>query len=305
MPGSSALSNPAPPNTGTILVEPDAGLGPVLNMLNSATRSIRWYAHLLTDKDVLDALKTARGRGVDVRVILENQPAHATVNNRATMSALQSASVNVRTNNPAFKLSHANFLIVDDQVALVMTFDVVRAEWTNTRGFGVRVSQTELIAELAVVFESDWKRSPVAPIQANLAWSAVNARQRIVSLFDGAQRSLELECDELRDTVLQARLLAALQRGVTVRLLTSPASNDVPPDWLDNLTRAGLIARLVKTPNMHGTLILADNARAFVGSTRLTPAALDTHRDVGVLLDDASALQMLSSTFASDWHIGK
>ena len=304
-PGTSALPTPANARTGSVFVEPDAGLAPVLSAVNMATRSLRWHVHFLTDKDLLDALKSARGRGVDVRVMLESQPAGTSANNRATTSALQSAGVSVRSSHAAFKLTHTNFLVVDDQVAFVLTFDATRAGWTEARGFGVRVTQPELIAELAVVFESDWKRAPVAPVQADLAWSPVNARQRLAALFDGAQRSLDLECDELSDAILQARLLGAMQRGVTVRLLTSPTSNDAAPDWLKPLTRPGLNVRLVKTPDMHGTLVLADNARAFVGATRLTTAALDTHRDLGVLLEDAGAIQTLVATFASDWNIGK
>lgn len=305
---ASLAPTPTPANLASALVfvEPEAGLSPVLYTLNAATKSIRLQAHWLTEKEMLDALKAARGRGVDVRVMLENQPLGTNASNRATISALQSAGVNVRTSHAAFKLSYATFVIVDDRAALVMTFDATRASWTETRGFGVRVTQPAQIVELAVVFESDWKRAPVAPVNPLLAWSAVNARQRLYALIDAAQQSLDIECEAWKDDELDARLLNALQRGVTVRLITSPdPTGDATPGWLPKFTRAGMLARLVKTPDIHGTLILADNTRAFVGSTRLTSAALDTHRDVGVLLDDAASVQTLTATFAHDWNIGK
>jgi phosphatidylserine/phosphatidylglycerophosphate/cardiolipin synthase-like enzyme len=63
--------------------------------------------------------------------------------------------------------------------------------------------------------------------------------------------------------------------------------------------------RLVKTPYIHAKLIVADGARAFVGSQNLSTASLDSNRELGILISDPAILQVLAETFAQDWNIGK
>jgi len=298
---------PAPANvtTSAVFVAPDAGLTPVVSAVNSAVKSLRVQAHWLAEKEILDALKAARGRGVDVRVLYENQPLGANASNRGAVNALNAAGVTTRASYPAFKLAHANYVVVDERLALVLTFDALRAASVDVRGFGVRVTEPAQIAELIVVFESDWKRAASAPTQPSFAWSAVNARARLVALIESARQSLDLECQDLKDDALTARVMDAIQRGVLVRIVASPAEDGETPAWLHPLAQAGAKTRLVKTPYIQGTLILADNARAFVGATRLTTLALDTHRDLGVVLDDPASVGMVATTFAYDWNIGK
>jgi len=306
MPGVTAVPTPANVATAAIFVVPDVGLVPVVRAVNSATKTIRLQAHWLAEKEIIEALKAARGRGVDVRVLYENQPLGANASNRNAMSALQAAGVTTRTSYSAFKLAHANYLIVDERLAFVVTFDTLRTTTVDVRGFGVRVTELTHIAELIVVFESDWKRAASVPVQPSLVWSAVNARARLAALIEGAQQSLDIECEDFKDDALAAQVTSAIQRGVLVRIVASPdPEEDAAPAWLNQLGKAGAKMRLVKIPYIHGTLIIADNARAFVGATRLTTVALDTYRDLGVLLNDTASVGTLATTFAHDWNIGK
>jgi len=89
-----------------------------------------------------------------------------------------------------------------------------------------------------------------------------------------------------------------------VRFVASPNGDGVVL-WQTEWVRAGAQFRIVKTPNIHGTLVIADNARAFVGSTRLTTVGFDLYRDLGVLMSDTRSLDLLAATFAHDWNIGR
>ena len=52
---------------------------------------------------------------------------------------------------------------------------------------------------------------------------------------------------------------------------------------------------------VHAKAIIADGRRAFVGSENLSTASLDHNRELGVIVADSSAIQVLESTFDGDW----
>ena len=52
---------------------------------------------------------------------------------------------------------------------------------------------------------------------------------------------------------------------------------------------------------MHAKLIVADGARAFVGSQNFSATSLDQNRELGILVADPAALATLAGTFAGDW----
>ncbi len=292
-------------NPWRVVVEPDAGSAPLLTLLNGAQKSIRLQTFLLTEKEWIDALKAARGRGVDVRVMLEVQPLAGVPGNRPALNTLQAANVATKPTNVTYKLSHAKFFVIDDRLAVVMTFDQTRVGMAESRGFAILDTDPDEVAEIIAVFEADWKRARVSPSDPNLVLSPFNARQRLYGLIDDAKQSLDIECEQVRDDELETHLAAALQRGVAVRIVTSPMpGNDALAGWQETLAQMGAKFRLVKIPPIYGTLIIADNTRAFVGSTRLVTAALDSYRDLGIVVGD-SAARTLSATFASDWNIGR
>ncbi|MBI5652817.1 MAG: hypothetical protein HZC40_20575 [Chloroflexi bacterium] len=273
-----------------IFVAPDAGIVPALDLIHAAQKTLRVSAAVLTEKEILDALKSARGRGVEVRVVLDAQ-------NRATINALQAANIATRTGAPGYKLVRANFIAQDERAALILSFDQTRATMTGKRGFAARTLDADQIGELIAVFEADWKRAPASPTNASLVWSPFNARQRLYALIDSATQSLDLECAELQDDAIEARIANAIQRGVAVRVVIAATQ--------EKLTRAGAQIRLLKTPEIDGTLIIADRARAFIGSTRLGTVALDANRELGMVITDANGLDILATTFEEDWRVGK
>jgi phosphatidylserine/phosphatidylglycerophosphate/cardiolipin synthase-like enzyme len=73
-----------------------------------------------------------------------------------------------------------------------------------------------------------------------------------------------------------------------------------------SLAASGVSVRLLGAPDVHAKAIVADGARVYVGSINLTTASLDANRELGVVLDDASAAARVGATIAADWaHAGE
>ena len=288
-------------------LEPDADYQPVLAAIQSAKKSIRMEMYLLDDKDVIDALKDARKRGVDVRVIVESQPPGTGTANKPAIAELQAANVSVKTGNPAYKLTHSKVIVIDDTSALIMTLDQTRAAFTLNREFGIIDSDPNDVAEILAVLEADWNRKPVTVTNPNLLWGPGNSRAGLLALIDGAKRTLDIEAEEMQDDEIVNHLISAVQRGVAVRLIMSPSQSgpDRNKPRRDTLARSGVSVRLVKTPYMHARMMVADSERGFIGSQGFSPAELDLNRELGLLTTNKRVVEGLGATFYVDWNIGK
>ncbi len=288
-------------------LEPDAEQEPVISALRSARQTIRVHMYVLDEIDVINELKAAKKRGVDVRVMLEERLTGMGAGNKAAMSELQLAGVEVQSGNPAYPLTHLKSIVIDDAAALIMSLDQTHAAFKDNREFGIIDSNRQDVAEIVSVFEADWKRTTAPVSNPRLVWGPGDSRARLLELIDGAKQSLDIETEALQDEQILNQLLAAARRGVVVRVIMSPSRNgpdgNVPGQ--ERLIRGSVSVKLVRVPYMHGRMVLADSARGFVGSQAFTPAELDANRELGLLTTDKRVVDGLAATFYADWNIGK
>ena len=114
MPSSRNLATtPALPVTG-VFIEPGDGRAPILDEIQAARRSIDLEVYIVSDDAILRSLEEAQRRGVDVRVILEEQPFGGGGGQEAVFARLASAGIAVRWGNPVFRFSHIKTMVVDD-----------------------------------------------------------------------------------------------------------------------------------------------------------------------------------------------
>ena len=62
------------PTSGTLIVEPQAGLTPYLSLVQPAEHSMDVNSYLLTDRDLVSALVEKAQSGLTVRVIVDGHP---------------------------------------------------------------------------------------------------------------------------------------------------------------------------------------------------------------------------------------
>lgn len=304
---SNVSSATTPPPLLQPFFEPEMKHHPVTSALKSAEKSVFVEMYLLTDNVIIDGLKQARGRGVDVRVLLEAQPAGGGTGNQPAISELKAANVTVKTASPAYRLTHEKTIVVDERVALIMILDQTRDANATNREFGIIDSIPEDIAEIVSVFQADWDgRVPVLS-NPTLVWSPVNARERLLAFIDQARRTLDIEAGQIQDDEVEAHLISAVERGVVVRLVMSPSSNRPDPNVAgqERLKRGGVKMRFLKAPRIDGNIMVSDDRRGFVGSQNLTRASLDLDRDLGILITDPHILEGLGATILTDWDIGR
>lgn len=278
--------------------EPGAGAGPALSLIRLARHSIRLEVYMLTDREVEAALGAARRRGVSVRVMLEEHPFGGGSYAEEAYSRLRAENVTVRwANETAFTYTHEKAMVVDGRLAGIFTFNLTGSGFSRNREFGVIDRSSADARTLATVFDADWARRPVRIGRTRLVLSPSNARSDLDSLINSAHHTLDLYAEEVADSGMENRLIAARNRHVRVRLITSSDSAGV-----EELRRAGIGVTVLSSPYIHAKAIVADGRRVFIGSENFSSTSLDRNREAGIILSDRATVSVVERTFAADWH---
>lgn len=307
-PVTDAPAQPAGAKNVQLWVFPDDDERLLTDMIAAARQRVYMKMYLLTDARIFDALKQAHDGGVDVKVLIEINPFGGATSARTAFDKLKAAGVPVKTANPAFRLTHEKSFVIDDQ-AVILTANMTRSSFTRNREFAVVHEARNDVAEIVRAFNADWQREAFEPASPTLVWSPVNARERINGVITGARRTLDVYAASTLDDRQIALLAEAQQRGVTVRLMTSPPrendSEDAAAGDLDKLQRARVQVRYLKSPIVHAKVFVADAGRsnelAFVGSVNMTTQSMDFNRELGILLADRDAITRILQTYEKDW----
>lgn len=288
----------------SLVTEPADGTAPLSSMIQNASSSIDLVMYELEDPK-LEALLAARAKaGIAVRVLL-NQGYYGAQSsaNMAAFGYFETHGVSVRWTPSYFALTHQKTLVTDNSRALVMTFNLSKQYYGSDRDFGVIDDDAADVAAIEATFDADWNGQKIsAPEGDDLVWSP-GSRDAILSLVNGAQKTLDIYNEEMQDPKVIDALAAAAKRGVVVDIDMTSAS-----EWASafrTLAAAGVHIRTFdpKAPlYIHAKVVIADESAAFVGSENFSSTSLDLNRELGILIDDPAMIGSLSATFSGDWR---
>jgi len=296
----------------TLIVEPDDGRTLVLQALNAATRSIDLTIYSLGDPQIVAALEAAQARKVPVRVIYNWNsftPRMQQTDITPVVQKLTGAGIQCKPASPTFEVTHEKAFVIDGTTAIIMSFNLTAEYFGTTRDFGIITVVPAEVAEVEAVFAADWAGTPITPKVPSLVWSPVNSRARLTSLINGAKKTLDIYCEEVDDPGTLGAMVAAVQRGVTVRfiaaVLTGEGKVNGNARGITYLQNGKVNAVCKSFLYIHAKMILADYgapaAQAFIGSENFSCVSLTKNRECGIIVTDPTILTRLNSTYAADW----
>jgi cardiolipin synthase len=296
----------------TLIVLPDDTARPIVAAIDAAMASLRVKMFLFSDPTLLAAVVRARRRGVRVRVMLNPARRSGEEENVATRQALVDAGIDVADSNPAFELTHEKSMIVDESAAFVKSLNWETRNLTQTRDYAVITRVPEEVAEIAAGFEADWHRQAFQPGEnARMVWCSLNGRARIAHFIDNAKETLWLQNERYQDTVIIERLVRAVRRGVKVHLLARAPhtlKKDKLIEGVGGLRILHDVGAKVHKPQglrLHAKMLLADHARAIIGSINLSPGSFDARRELAIETADHAVVKRLQAVAHADWKQSK
>jgi cardiolipin synthase A/B len=314
-PGASAAASATAPaavhrpagHAGSLraLTEPQAGIGPVYRLISGARSSVDLSMYELADPAAETDLAADAARGVDVRVILDQDLEKS--RNTAAYDYLSARRVHVRW-GPAGTIYHQKTLTVDGVTSVIMTGNLVADDYAGTRDFAIIDTRPADVAAIVTTFNADFAGQSVTPPDGtDLVWSPTNASASVLAVISAATHSLAVENEEMDDPAVTAALAAAARRGVDVRI-TMTADSEWDPEFSE-LAAAGAHIRLYPDDAaalyIHAKAIVADAGRpgqqVLVGSQNFSVASLGYNRELGIRTRTRAVVAAISSALAADY----
>lgn len=297
------------PVSPRVIVQPDDGVQPVRDFIASAQRTLLVKQFTFTEPSLVAAVIERHRAGVAVRVMLNPQRSGGDRANDETFEQLSDAGVDVQWSNPTFYVTHEKSIVVDEQAALVATFNLCEKYFTLTRDYGVITTDRQQVAQIVEVFDADWSHTDWDPtVYRGLLWSNSNSRYHMAKFIDTAEHRLRIQHPKYVDAVILDHVAAAVGRGVSVHVLCGGRHGISDWDILDTfaslrtLRRFGVKVRKQKNLRVHAKLVIVDDHEALVGSMNIDRSAFDLRRELGITVVDPAAVEQLSQVFDADWE---
>jgi cardiolipin synthase len=288
-----------------VLVEPAAGVGAIYKLITGARSSVDLTMYELRDTTAEDDLAADAKRGVDVRVILDQNLEKS--RNTATYDFLSAHRVHVTWADSGVTY-HQKTLTVDGKTSVVMTLNMVSEDYSGTRDFAVIDTRPADVRAIVATFNADFAhRSITPPDGADLVWSPTNSQASILAVINGAKHTLSVENEEMNDPTITAALVAAARRGVDVKVIMTAES-----EWdsaFSQLAGAGVHVRTYADSDnvlyIHAKAVVADAGRSdqqvFVGSENFSKASLRYNRELGIRTTNGAVISTINATLAADY----
>jgi phosphatidylserine/phosphatidylglycerophosphate/cardiolipin synthase-like enzyme len=268
----------------------------------------------IDDTGVIGAITAAKGRGLDVKVILDG----STTTKSNNQSAYSSFSGYVKWSSSAFTFTHEKCVMIDHKEAWIMTANAEKSVPQYNREYLAIDDDAADVTEAEAIFNADYAQQSITPSGA-LVVANTNARTDLVALIASAQRSVDIEDEEFSDTGkggITDAVVAAAQRGVAVRVIVA-GGTPTPSQTtaLDSVKSAGgsvyvssvtSSAGTASNPYIHAKTILVDCATGtcasgFVGSENMTTGSLVYNRELGVIITDGTELGKIITAMTADF----
>ena len=293
----------------TLITQPDQGTGPVLSLINNAEKSIDLVMYQLTDKEISNALINAHKRGLKVRVLLNlgYYGKQETQMNQVAYQYLTRGGVDVHWAPTYFALTHQKTMVIDENKALIMTWNFVPKYYSTGRDFGIIDTDPKDVRAISDTFSNDWNNKQSNPsLGADLVWSP-NSESDILLIIKNAKNTLDIYNEEINSEKVTDALKEASARGVAIRLIMTYATANklILQDLVANRIKVHTFSASSKNLYIHAKSIIADDNYAFLGSENFSFTSLNKNRELGIFIGNGNIVTSLENTFDLDWTNSK
>jgi phosphatidylserine/phosphatidylglycerophosphate/cardiolipin synthase-like enzyme len=272
-----------------LIVQPDAGVMPIVKAIRSARRKIDIFIFRFDSEEIERALAAAVQRGVTVRALIAHTNRGGETRLRKLEQRLLARGVLVsRTANDLVRY-HAKYMIADSVLHL-FGFNFTALDIDKSRSFAISTRDLKAVQEATRLFESDVTRQRFISGRSNLVISPDNARTALASFIRGARKELVIYDAKVNDPAMIELLKERASKGVSVRVIGNVKGKD-----------AGIDTRGLALMRLHVRAIVRDGTRAFVGSQSLRTPELEQRREVGLIINNPAVARQVRHVFEADW----
>jgi len=309
-----------------LTILPEDGRTLYFDAIDSATEKIRIEICVLEDPQILAHIRAALRRDVSVRAIVDSRKYYDLASERQNLEIyLTSEGGELHLSNPIFPRSFPKIVLIDDNLLVFGSACLDQTTFQLYRDFATTSDDPQVLQDLHRLLDNDWAYTaavgqtpppfnPTSPFSApDLLISPVNSAAQLVALYQSARRTLDVYTEILGSPTLESELVAAVNRGVKVRMISpftvNGGSQHVERRQFDSLTALSAVgvdvhvngAETPAYPYMHARADVVDGEIGYLGSDSLSPDSITFNREMGLILHDPDLVQQLQTQFESDY----
>jgi phosphatidylserine/phosphatidylglycerophosphate/cardiolipin synthase-like enzyme len=316
--GGPGVDGGGPTPSVAIIVEPNGNDdAELVSAIKAAHTSVYMTMYELDHPAVLSALVGRKQAGLDVQAVLDGSSVTKAFNT-AAFNQLKAAGISVVWSSSSFTYTHEKCVMIDGQVAWIMTMNLAKSPPSSNREYLAIDSDAADVAEATAIFKADHGMQTISP-SGGLVVAPVNARPKLVALINSATTTLDVEGEEFSDnysTGVVNAVAAAASRGVKVRvIIANGALNASSVATVKSaggkvvMTGPGSSGGTLANPYIHAKAILVDCsgttcAKGFVGSENFSGGSLGYNRELGVIFTNTSELAKVKTAIDKDFANG-
>jgi cardiolipin synthase len=251
----------------------------VLDVIRGAQRTLALSLFRCNDTAVFAELACATARGVAVDALITSRAKGGKQKLRKLAASLADAGASVHAYSDPVVKYHAKYLIADDALAVVASFNFTRKCFQKTCDALVMTDDPAVVAGLREVMTADRAgRRLTAAISPRLILGPELARRQLTALISQATSSIRLIDAKLSDPDLVSLLNERRAAGISVEVFGAKRLGDL---------------------KSHGKMLLVDDRVAVVGSLAVAALSLDFRREVAIVVEEAAAVDGIRQLFAT------
>ncbi len=289
-----------------LYIEPNAGVAPVLQVIQTAHRQVNLNGYMVDDGPILQALAAAHARGVKICVMIDGKPygmrpqqvQKETQAIRATGAMVQYAPDRFESHGSHWAFDHGKWVCSLHECEIGSP-NFTYAGFGHDRDYLDVTGNADVVRAANAVFHADWTNTS-APAWAH-QWLVLSpgSQPKLLQVVD-QPGPIDIESEEVGYAPALLRAIEA--KGHLARIIVPANVNSEGRGNLEALERDGVQVRFMPIHPLyiHAKMIVG-NGLAFIGSENISDISLDHNREMGLLLN-GSDLNKLQAQFDRDWQ---
>ena len=295
--------------------------GRLIEKINAAQTSIHIASFEFDLTPVAEALIAAKGRGVDVRWVTddENGIEADAEPDRGQFAMLQNAGIEVKADNRS-ALMHNKFWIFDGQIVWTGSTNVTESGIFKQDNNTIVIRSPELAAIYENEFQEMWNGQfgPKSPSQIEQQSVNVNGtpiqviftsedhaiEESIIPVINTATQSIRFLAFSYTDAPLAQAMIQRAQNGVNVAGVFEKVGSDADSAELKTLYCARVPVRRDNNPAfMHNKVIVVDQRYVITGSLNFSTNAEESNDENVIIIDNPDIANLYVQNFDRIWSL--
>ncbi|KPV46803.1 hypothetical protein SE19_03885 [Acidiplasma aeolicum] len=286
-----------------LYVEPEDKYSKILDFIKKSSKYLYINYYLVDDQIIINEIKNAVSRSVDVRIIVDGRPygINGDDGTHDEIKILKDTGAKVKIAPPRFErpnvFDHAKYMVTRGKCN-IGTLNLTEAAFTKNREYGLIIKNKKISRDLKKLFLADWKNTDAGIKSRNLIISP--GSQESILNFLKRERHILIESEEVGDD--DAILNEFREKGKKLSIIVPSSVSSTDLKNLQKLSKSGVRVRYMPVSKlyMHAKLIIGRN-EFFIGSENFTKASLNHNREVGILARKFFMVSDVKKIFKKDW----